>query len=248
LIYPDILIFLLLLAAVIFIKMRRTQRVFVIAAFLVYAVAGNAWVSEQLVKSLEWRHLPQGDLPKADAIVTLSGGIEAKAYPRRTVEVGDRADRLLYAAWLYRQGKAPLIICTGGIVPGSTREHPYAEDMVTALEMVGIPRDAVAIETSSRNTYEHMVYCKKIFQQKHIGKILLVTSALHMPRAMAVFRQAGVTVAPAPTDFIVTRKAGKPTIFRRIMGALPNADNLLATKAALHEYIGMVYYRWRGWI
>jgi uncharacterized SAM-binding protein YcdF (DUF218 family) len=237
-----------LLAGVVFIRRKRAYRVFLVAAFLLYAVAGNPWVSGWLVKSLEWRYLTEGEIPEADTIVALSGGIEAKTYPRQTIEVGGAADRVLYAGWLFRRKKAPLIIVTGGIVPGSTRERSHAEDMRAVLEMVGIPPEAVIMEKNARNTYEHARECKKIFEKMDLRKILLVTSALHMPRAVGVFQKAGVDVVPAPTDFSVTRKEGKTPLLRSIFGLIPTAANLLATRAAMHEYIGLAYYRVRGWI
>jgi len=79
----------------------------------VLLICGNLWVVEALTRNLEWKQLPPDPVPEAHAIVVLSGGILRHVPPRPTIEVGDAGDRLLYGAHLFRQGRAPHIICTG---------------------------------------------------------------------------------------------------------------------------------------
>lgn len=218
-------------------------------ALAILLVAGNFWVAGKLVKSLEWKHLPPDELPTADAIVVLSGQIHPREYPRRTVEIGANGDRLLYGGWLYKQQKAPRIIVTGaGRFKNSANDTAASEDMATILKMVGIPPDVIKIESEAQNTYQHTVYCQEIFEAHGIKSILLVTSAIHMPRALAVFNRLDITVTPAPTDFFYTLPPVPGPWYRKIWYVIPTWKGLGATTDALHEYLGMFYYRTKGWL
>jgi uncharacterized SAM-binding protein YcdF (DUF218 family) len=108
------------------------------------------------------------------------------------------------------------------------------------------------LESTSRNTYENGVNSHEILAKEGIKRILLVTSATHMPRAVRVFERQGLEVIPAPTDFLVTRaewqylrEAGPHT---QLINLLPSAGNLELTTRALKEYIGIAVYKLRGWL
>ncbi len=218
-------------------------------AILLLMITGNLLIAGKLVKSLEWKHLPPDELPEADAIVVLSGKFHPKQYPRKTVEIGGNGDRLLYGGWLFKQGKAPKIIVTGAGRPvGETPTTKVSEDMATLLQMVGIPEEVIEIESEAKNTYEHTVYCKPIFEQQGIQSILLVTSAMHMPRALGVFKHLDVEVTPAPTDFYYTVASNPITWQGKIWQFIPTWKALAATSDALHEYLGITFYRMKGWM
>ena len=113
LLYPLGLACLLIVAALIIRNHRWRSGVMLLALGLLL-LASNRWVALGLARSLEWRILPQGELPHADAIVVLGGGTFSALYPRQTVEVGNAGDRVIYAALLYREGKAEHLLLTGG--------------------------------------------------------------------------------------------------------------------------------------
>ncbi|MEN8173677.1 MAG: YdcF family protein, partial [Chloroflexota bacterium] len=77
----------------------RFQGASLVLAFFVLWVGGNAWVSTSLTRSLEWQYLPPDDLPEAEVLVVLGGGMDSSQYPRSTVEVNSAGDRVIYAAW-----------------------------------------------------------------------------------------------------------------------------------------------------
>ena len=87
---------------------------FIGAALIILFLSGNSWVSNWLAQSLEWQNIPKTELPTADAIVVLGGGIRSQAYPRPDVDFSEAGDRVWYGASLYRAGKAPKIIVSGG--------------------------------------------------------------------------------------------------------------------------------------
>ncbi|WP_346341599.1 hypothetical protein [[Phormidium] sp. ETS-05] len=105
-IYPLGLACALMVAALIWMR-RRPQwaRGAIVSALVVLILGSNSWVSYGLARSLEWQNLPQSELPRAEAIVVLGGGIKPGIEPRPWVEVSEAGDRILYGSLLYRQGK-----------------------------------------------------------------------------------------------------------------------------------------------
>ncbi len=253
LIYPLALSCFILILALILRSRERLRNTLIIGAVILLWLAGNRWVALSLARSLEWQYLPQTNLPQADAIVLLGGSTEPALYPRPQVEVNSAADRVLYAATLYHEGKAPAILLSGGSIdwqPESTGSP--AEQMAELMDMLGVPTDALWLDTKSLNTYENAVYSAEILREKGINRVLLVTSAMHMPRSVALFKKQGLEVIPAPADYTVTQE-GWNNLFSdspetNIISFFPNASSLSLTTNVLKEYIGMLIYQLRGWM
>lgn len=212
--------------------------------FLVLLLGSIPVVAQGLVRGLEGQHppLPIEATPTADAIVLLGGALGPARPPRLTAELSDGSDRVLHAARLFRAKKAPLVIASGGAGPDGGDESPESRDLADLLLEWGVPRDAIVEEGASGDTHENAVETKRILDARGLRRVLLVTSALHMPRALAVFRRAGVEAVPCPTDFLATEPAR-----RTALDYLPDAEALLHSTAATHEWIGRLWYRVRGW-
>jgi uncharacterized SAM-binding protein YcdF (DUF218 family) len=222
-----------------------------VAAALVLLVFGNGWVAGRLTRSLEWRHVPYGELPEADAIVLLGGATRAAIYPRAMTEVNEAGDRMIQAAKLYRDGKAPLIVASGGAIDWMGSATPEAEGMREILVFLGIAPEAIVVESSARNTYENALRVREIADELGIERILLVTSALHMPRSVGIFEQQRFVVIPAPTDFQATLDDGgaaAASLGARFYGLFPDVEYLTLSTRALKEYLGIAVYRLRGWM
>lgn len=249
LLYPTSIALLLLVGALLFHRRRVLARVCLGLGLAVLAVCGNGWVVHSMVRSLEWEHLPPDPVPNADAILVLSGGIHARSAPRPTVEVSEAGDRVLYGAELFRRGHAPQIVSTGDVGPGTIGRRPEAEDMADLMVMVGVPRSAIVLETKARNTHDHAVNLCPMFAERQIRRVLLVTSAIHMRRSLGVFRHScpAVEYIPAPTDFRAIQRVPAPW-YRVVAGFIPTPYNMVDFTDATHEYLGMLYYRLRGWL
>jgi len=120
--------------------------------------------------------------------------------------------------------------------------------MAEFLELLSLPEDAILTEGGSSNTHQHAVNLKPMFAERKIKTVLLVTSAMHMPRSMGVFRREcpDVEFIPAPTDF---RVVDRPLPwYRQLVGFIPTPSNLVGCNEMSHEYLGMAYYRLRGWM
>jgi uncharacterized SAM-binding protein YcdF (DUF218 family) len=252
LVYPVGLVTILILAALLTARRPRMQRVLLLLALGVLFIAGNRCVADGLQRSLEWRYLPLNEIPKAEAIVLLGGGTQTAAYPRTTVELNSAGDRVLYAAHLYRQGKADHILVSGGSIDWLAPTSTPAQDMASLLEELLVPKNAIWLESTSRNTYENAANSRRILEPLGIQRIILVTSAAHMPRSVALFEHQGFEVIPAPTDFRITQSGWdqmtSTSLLVQLLNLFPSAENLSQTTGALKEYIGMFIYRLRGWL
>lgn len=252
-VYPLGLACIILLVWLLLKKKRRSYNGLVIAAVLLLWLGSNRWVSFALARSLEWRYLPTDPLPQAEVIVVLGGGTESGDSPRPMTEVNGAGDRVLYAARLYKEGTASNILVSGGNVQFSTtRGDTPAAEMTELLELIGIPDEAIWQQPNSQNTYEDALYSAGILAEKDIDRIILVTSAIHMPRSVALFEKHGIEVIPAPVDFTVTEQnwesTFKPGADELLINILPNASSLGLTTNALKEYLGLLIYGLRGWL
>jgi uncharacterized SAM-binding protein YcdF (DUF218 family) len=249
LLLPSSLCVLFLLASALFHARRGWRRFFFWLGVATLMVCGNEWVVRTLTFSLERQYLPPKPVPEANCIVILSGGIASQLPPRSTIEIAEAGDRVLYGGHLYREGKAPLVICTGGIATGGIRVRPGAEDMADLLEALSVPKRVILTETNSGNTYQHARNLGPLFQERGIKRVLLVTSAMHMPRSMSVFQRncPGIEFTAAPTDYRVPDQIPMPW-YRYLAYVIPTPGNLVLFSEVMHEYLGMGYYRVRGWM
>lgn len=219
------------------------------AAFVGIAVAGlyllaTPLLSDLLAGSLEQRFPPPAmdDLPRAGAIVVLGGGIEPAAPPRPSANLTHAADRVRHGAALYHAGKAGWIITTGANpYPGSGSNA--ADAAADLLRELGVPRRDIVARQESTSTRHDALAVRDVMQSHAISDVLLVTSALHMPRALTTFQAAGISAWPAPTDYEVTDPPGV-----RGWRWLPHFEAFHRSSRAWHEYAGMLYYRMREWV
>lgn len=145
-------------------------------------------------------------------------------------------DRVFHAARLYKAGKAKWIIASGGWDVWSGEDiETQASAMRALLKELGVPEEVVLTEDTSRNTRENALFTKSLLDDNGFKKILLVTSALHIPRALAEFRTACPQVYPAPTDFEMAKN--RPRI---LLGLIPNAAALEGGSRAFKKIIGSV--------
>lgn len=252
-VYPVGLTCLLLALALILNRHKRLRTILIAGGLAVLYLASNRWVSYSLARSLEWRYLPPETLPKAEAIVVLGGGTESRQYPRSGVEVNGAGDRVLYAARLYRAGVAPLLLLSGGSIDWQDGDGGSpAQDMATILAEIGVPESALWLQNRSQNTHEDAVYSAALLKEAGITKVILVTSAAHMPRSVALFAHEGIEVIPAPVDYTITQE-GWETLTNggwqaKLIALVPNGSSLGLTTSVLKEYLGMLIYHLQGWL
>lgn len=136
--------------------------------------------------------VPIEAVPNADAIVDLGGGVGVNAAISSCPELTGSSDRALYSARLWKEGKAPVVLATGGNVVGA--DKPLLMDF-------GVPADAIVLEPNARNTEENAIFTERVLL-KHLQKdhatVLLVTSISHMRRAMMIFKKSAPHLSCIP--------------------------------------------------
>lgn len=242
----------MLFAALITVWKRPQLCAFFIAlALVLILVPGNGWISGRMVQSLEWQNLPPKELPTADAIVVLGGATRPQRYPRPWVDLLEEGDRIVHGARLFQQKKAPLLIMSGGRIDWKANGASESADMANIAQAMGVPSSAILQDPTSLNTYENAVNVKQILQQRGINRVLLVTSAMHMPRSIAIFRKQGIEAIPAPTDFLISEeelRESQDTLPEKIFNLFPDAVSLHRFSRSIKEYVGLGVYRLRGWL
>ena len=224
---------------------RWWGRVILAAAILLLWGLSTQIISQILMRRLESQvpASPIENTPQEPAIIVLGGVMRPPSPAHKRGDFKDSVDRLLHGFRLYRAGKAPLILISSGSIPifGNSLETE-SEAARSVLEEWGVPDSAILVETKSQNTAENGIFSRDMLAARGIHRALLVTSAYHMPRAVAAFRKAGLDVVPSPTDYS-TGWPNPDLPFR----FLPDAEALHYSTEALREYIGLFVYRIRGW-
>lgn len=207
------------------------------AAFLIIAALP---VGQWLAAPLE-RRFPAPELPpQVDGIIVLGGAVEADVTRvHGQVALNEAADRLVEALALARRYPQAKLLVTGGdasLLPRAD-EKPEAEIMRDLLVQQGIDPARILVEGRSRNTIENAEFSHDLARPQAEDVWLLVTSALHMPRAVGCFRHVGWQVVPYPVDY---RTASPMRLGFLLSEHLPLVD------MAAKEWVGLVAYRLLG--
>ena len=212
-------------------------------SLLVLALAELWSFSTPLVSRLLLTTLEKGTsshvMSSADVAILLGGMVRGHD---GQLDLTDAVDRAVTAFRLLKSGQVKKILVTGGNLPWSSDQIPEAQHIASLLREWGTPASAILIEDQSRNTWENAVNTKRLWQDQGFMSGFLVTSASHMPRALAVFHRAGLSVMPAATDF-----RAKPYFEGGILAVLPDAEALEDSTTALKEWIGRFVYQVRDW-
>lgn len=185
---------------------------------------------------------PIETMPKADVAIILGGAVSQPVPPRVDVDLNGSFDRVYYAMQLYRAGRIKKVLVTGGNLPWLPNAIPEAELIRSFLVDWGnIPPDIIEIATQSRNTRENALEIKKLWEDQPFKSALLITSAAHMPRAIAVFQKVGLPVTAATTDIEALNDVPLTPL-----RWLPDASALALTTVAIREWLGYWAYRLRG--
>jgi len=223
-------------------RLRRVASWLIVTSLVLIALLGYSPVGRMLLVSLEER-FPQWDASQGPptGIVVLGGAISPEvSVDRGVVALNGAAERITVAAELAHRYPQARIIFSGGsasLDPTAPLEAPLA---VRELVALGVAHERITTDEQSRNTVENAVFSRLLADPKPGDRWLLVTSASHMPRAIAVFRATGFAVEAYPVNW---RTRGW-----RDAAQLPGtlAEGLTMTDAAVHEWLGLAAYRLTG--
>lgn len=175
---------------------------------------------------------PPTDYPRADAIVLVGGGPIPRPLQRWNAKDDPALSTPLgFAVALYRHGKAPVLASVGGSATANFGR---------ALRHQGLATPHLLLVPGSQTTHEDSTFARRALPPHAAPVILLVGTGMHMPRTLASFRKQGYRPIPAPA-------LQQAWIARMPHAWLPHLGMWFFSRASLHEYIGLLYYRLRGW-
>lgn len=207
----------------------------IVSALLLYLLSIPA-VANRLLGSLEPAtavHLAQ----PAQAIVILGGGLYAKTpeYGGETIDALT-LERVRYGARLHRMTKLPILV-TGGKLMNGQQASEGALMAISLREDFGVP--VQWIENRAHTTEENAVLAARMLRPLGITRVFLVSHAWHMPRATRAFSAAGLNPVAAPTGFTTSFRSD-------IRSFIPDAKSLRKSYYAMHEAIGLLWYRFKS--
>jgi uncharacterized SAM-binding protein YcdF (DUF218 family) len=230
---PASVLWLLLLGTLLRRRWPRVGRTLQVGAVLLLWAASTPFVAGALLTALQ-RHPPlpaNGALPAADAIVVLSAEADVTgAEYGGTVAGPTTMQRLRYGAALQRRTGLPLLVSGG--VPARGAPSLAATMAAAATNELGVP--VRWQEDRSADTFENAAFSAALLREHGVRRVLLVTSAWHMPRAAAAFAANGLDVVAAPTGFRAEPESG--------LQLVPDWRALRDTCLALHELLGAAWY------
>jgi uncharacterized SAM-binding protein YcdF (DUF218 family) len=227
-------------------RKARAAAILFLCGFSTILVFSLPVIGHFLMRGLEGRHAPRSECGPASAVVLLGGFTKGKIPPRLHVETNMDANRAFGAMRVWRQGVAPKLVLTGGILEWTANEIvPEAATMFELLsEHFGVDSADVILEDRAQNTRDNARYTREALEAAGLGlDVILVTSAYHLPRAVAAFERAGFAVTPVPVGYFADSE-----VSRKPFTWLPDASSLFVSSIALHEYLGLAVYKAVGWI
>lgn len=237
-------VLLVLLASVL---LHRKRPVFarraVVATLLLLVLIGVQPWPEALIRQLENQSAemaPDADLSGYAGIIVLGGALDSGRISQAHQQpvLNSSAERMTMAVSLWRRFPKLQLVFTGGEGELFGIGPSEAERAKQFFDSMGLPVDAVRMESRSRNTYENAVFTRDLPGMDAKRPWLLVTSAWHMPRSLATFKKAGWNVTAYPVDF----RTGGSTPWT----TYSLSDGAYQWELLLHEWLGMAAYRLSG--
>jgi uncharacterized SAM-binding protein YcdF (DUF218 family) len=222
---------------------QRLGRACIAASVLLLAICGWSPLGPAALMALENRFTKPVIGRPATGIILLGGAVDTHiSSERATLAMNEAGERLTATVDLSRRYPDARIFLSGGashILGGNANmtESQVAHDILVSL---GVSSQRIKMEERSRNTCENGTESAALIRPQQGDLWLLVTSAYHMPRAVACFRAAGFEVTPYPVDY---RTRGEAELKRPTTSI---AVGLAATDLAIHEWLGLLTYRIAG--
>jgi uncharacterized SAM-binding protein YcdF (DUF218 family) len=226
-------------------KNERLQKKRWITAIIVFYVLSNSFLLDELMRVWEYRSKDYVEYDKVYDYVVVLGGYSWYDYRMAKPQFMRSSDRLWQALRLLNLQRAKKILISGG---SGSLEMPLdkeAKHIYDFLVQVGIPKDKILIENESKNTYENAVYSKRIIDSLNSGQsVLLITSAFHMRRSLAIFKKQGYSnVTPYSTD---RYSGGRKFVFDHCF--IPDVQALEGYNRLFHELLGYMVYKAKGYL
>ena len=243
LIQPLVWVFLIFLLALKTRKARKRKNRFIAGVVLLY-VFSNAFILDEVMRWWEIQTIEVNAL-KPHAVGVVLGGFTQYDPTYNRVEFSGSVDRLMMAYQLYQQGTVEKLIISGGSSNIVDTAHREGDNVRNYLDKVGFPMEDLWVDRQARNTYENAVFTKKILRENGLldEPFILITSARHMRRSMAIYKKQGMNFIP----FSVDRNSG-PRKFEVDHLLIPTSGTLNKWGDLMHEWVGYTSYWFAGYL
>lgn len=215
----------------------------VILSLIILYVTSIPLVGYTMMKHLESLY-PFTDLskvPPGDAIVVLGGVLGPLPLPNQLVNLNEANERLEAGIRLLQHGKGKWLVFTGARTPWIKQEKSEGEYLRDIAIERGLPAQQLMVTEVVGNTEDEARVIAEWMRVRQWKKIVLITSAWHMPRAARLFSRRGVQFFPVTVDFLM----GKDQSFT-FLDLLPSSQGIRLTETVIREWYGMAYYALRG--
>jgi len=232
----------LALILVIFGLLRRKLWPVATAAVLLYVCSLHS-VSDTLLSWLESLYPPVSiaAVGKADAVVVLGGIFGPPTQPGYLPNIADSGERLEGGIVLWQQHKADTLVFTGGWISWDGRSEVEGEMSKRVAVARGIPASAVLVTREVGNTADEARAVADLMKERGWKRVILVSSAWHLPRVARLFHRAGVAFIPFPVDY-----RGDTQRHWTLLDFLPEARALADTELVMRECYGIAFYAVTG--
>ncbi len=226
--------------------LRLRQQVLIWCGVVILWLSSTPVISRLAIRTAEgWadRNVA-ADAPKVDAIIVLSSG-RIVAPGKAAVSEWNNADRFFGGVELFKAGKSPLLVFTGGALQREPNAALESEVLAEFAKEMGVPSAQIVQTPRVLNTEQEAHAVAALLRAHFSGakwregpiQVLLVTSAFHMSRARVQFERAGMLVTPFPVDFKVSAGATLS-----VLDFVPNGSALAQTEVAMREGYGRLFY------
>jgi len=220
-----------------FTRRQKSGKIIVTIGVVALTCFSFGFLSNTLLGTLENEYPPLTDLQKVNGIkwiVVLGGGIASDhRLPANGQISGSSLARLVEGIRIHNNLKGSKLILSGGAVFDPV---PEAEVLADVALLLGVEEENILLESVSKDTEDQAKIIREIANLDENERFILVTTAAHMPRAVALFRSFGMQPIPAPIDFWVKNQSGiNPLKF------FPSSSGLRKMERVFHEYLGLAW-------
>ncbi len=239
---PLIWVLALLLFSIL-VKRTQLKKSFFYTGCLVLMVFSNPFLAGEAFRAWEGEPIPLSSVGNYEAGIVLTGVAFYRSSAPDRVFFSKGADRVLHAVQLYRAGNIKKILVTGGSGSLLKKEKSESSRLREVLLYCGVPDSVIYIEEKSRNTRENARYSKQLADSLQAGsRMLLITSAFHIPRSLGCFRKVGMKVDGYGVDYYTKNR------FFDFGDLVPNGYAIHLWGVLIHEMVGYGAYKVMGYL
>lgn len=227
-----------------FLLKNQLKRMFRVIAFALLILFSNSALFNFVAGNWETQPIKPGALSGEHRTVVVLGGMASENMHNGLPRFAQSSDRLWQGLYLLKQGYADTMVISGGLGRLFDKQKPEGELLKEYITAVGLNNESVIFEASSRNTYENARNTAALFKKKQLsGKIILVTSAFHMPRAKGCFEKQGFDPVPYPADPV---SSTRPMQWKDYL--VPSGGVFAKWNVLIREWAGIVMYKLNGYL